>query len=191
MSPYIFILYMEPLIRQLNEAYKHSKNHVGILSFPQGLRVSNLMFADDCLIFGKASTTAARKIVSILNLFSKASGHKINYHKSSLYFSSKVSSQTKDDIVGILHIQHKSTIGKYLGMHNIIFWKDHVNAKELLLRISNKLSGWKSNTLSRADRLTLIKSNLSGMPNHVMASFKCPSKITNALDRRIENSFGH
>lgn len=54
LSPYIFIFCMEPLIRYLNEASKCSKNHVAILSSPQELRVSNLMFIDGCLIFGKA-----------------------------------------------------------------------------------------------------------------------------------------
>lgn len=36
LSPYIFILCMEPLIRHLNEASMRSKNHVGILSSLKG-----------------------------------------------------------------------------------------------------------------------------------------------------------
>ncbi|KAL6196209.1 hypothetical protein ACLB2K_031824 [Fragaria x ananassa] len=96
------------------------------------------MFADDCLIFGKASPKAARNILTVLNNFSAASGQKINFDKSSLYFSPKVSNVTKVNIVSILAIQQKATIGKYLGVHNVIFWKDPSNAKDLMLRISKK-----------------------------------------------------
>lgn len=180
---------MESLIRKLNALALKPKKHVGILSSPCGFRITNLMFADDCLIFGRASSTAARNIVSVLNDFSHASGQKINFHKLSVYFSPNVTSHDKSCIVNILGIQHRTTIGKYLGIHKIIFWKDPINAKELLLRISKKLASWKSNTLSRAGRLTLIKTNLSGMSNHVMSCFKCPLKITKALDKESRNFF--
>jgi hypothetical protein len=80
-------------------------------------------------------------------------------------------------LISLIYIQNKITIGKNLGIHNIIFWKDPVNANELLMRISKKLSGRKSSTLSHARKLTLIKTNLSGMPNHVMSCFKCSPKI--------------
>ncbi|KAL6205092.1 hypothetical protein ACLB2K_022356 [Fragaria x ananassa] len=40
-------------------------------------------------------------------------------------------------------IQHKATIGKYLGVHNIVFWKDPVNANGLLQKINDKLAGSK------------------------------------------------
>lgn len=189
LSPYIFILCMEPLIRHLNVLALKSKTHVGLLSSPLGFRISNLMFADDCLIFGKASCSAARRISKVLDDFAKASGQKINFHKSSVYFSKKVTSNDRSSIYNILNIQHKATIGKYLGIHNIIFWKDPVNANELLLRISKKLAGWKSNTLSRAGKLTLIKTNLSGMPNHVMTCFKCTPKLTKNLDQENRRFF--
>lgn len=91
LSPYIFILCMEPLIRTFNVASQRTKHHIGLLSSPHGLRISNLMFADDCLIFGKASKVGARRILKILDDFSVASGQKINFHKSSLYFSNNVS----------------------------------------------------------------------------------------------------
>ncbi|KAL6209023.1 hypothetical protein ACLB2K_019966 [Fragaria x ananassa] len=187
LSPYIFILAMEPLIRNLNLLASNSKSQVGLLTSPLGFRISNLMFADDCLIFAKASKKAARNISQVLDAFSAASGQKINFHKSSLFFSDKVNSSTKNEIVNVINIQHKRTIGKYLGLHNVVFWKDPTNAKELLQRISNKLSGWKQNTLSRAGKTTLIKANISGMPNHVMSCFKCPKKLTDEIDKQSRN----
>lgn len=48
LSPYIFILCIEPFIRHCNTLALASKTNVGILSLPRGFRISNLVFADDC-----------------------------------------------------------------------------------------------------------------------------------------------
>ncbi|KAL6194501.1 hypothetical protein ACLB2K_035585 [Fragaria x ananassa] len=187
LSPYIFILAMEPLIRQLDKLARNSKAQVGLLSSPFGFRVSNLMFADDCLIFAKATKKAAGNINTVLNAFAAASGQKINLHKSSLYFSDKVPAGTRNNIVNVINIQQKSSIGKYLGINNVMFWKDPINAKDLMQKLSKRLAGWKQNTLSRAGKLTLIKSNVAGMPNHVMACFKCSKKLTDEIDKQERN----
>ncbi|CAL9004343.1 unnamed protein product [Prunus brigantina] len=76
-----------------------------------------------------------------------------------------------------MQIQHKSTIGWYLGISNIVFWKDPLNAKNMVERIKGKFAGWKAQTLSRAGILTLIKASVSGIPNHSLSCFKCPSEM--------------
>lgn len=104
LSPYIFILAMEPLIRRFNSLAVNSKAQVGILSSPLGFRISNLMFADDCLLFAKATKKATRNICKVLDAFSAASGQKINFHKSSLFFSSKVNHNIRNEITNIINI---------------------------------------------------------------------------------------
>ncbi|KAL6142199.1 hypothetical protein ACLB2K_060482 [Fragaria x ananassa] len=189
LSPYIFILCMEPLIRHLNLAADKPKNHVGILSSPKGIRISNLLFAEDCLIFGRASSTAARNIDNILRKFAASSGQQINLDKSSIYFSNKTQASLKVNISNLLGIKHKTTIGRYLGIHNIVFWKDPQNARELLIKISKRLSGWKGSTLSRAGKTILLKSNASAIPNHVLLCFKCHSKIAKAMEKEMRSFF--
>lgn len=124
LSPYIFIICMEPLIRHLNQLCSKSKSQVGLLSSPCDFRISNLTFADDCLIFSKASHVAARNLVNVLDAFSKVSGQHINYHKSTLYFSTNVPRNSRAHLSQVLGIRHKTTIGRYLGIQNVIFWKD-------------------------------------------------------------------
>lgn len=75
------------MIRHLDKCGRSPRCNVGLLTAPRGFRVTNLMFADDCLIFAKATNSAARNIAKVLNDFSNAFGQKINFHKSSLYFS--------------------------------------------------------------------------------------------------------
>lgn len=90
LSPYIFILCMETHIRKLNLLASNTRNQIGIFSSPHGVPVSNLMFADDCLIFNKTNSTAARHNLRTLDGFSIASSEQINYHKSTMYFSNNV-----------------------------------------------------------------------------------------------------
>lgn len=68
-SPHIFILCLEPLIRHFNMLATNPKSHVGILSSPRGYRISNLVFVDDCLLFSKATSKEAKHILHLLNLF--------------------------------------------------------------------------------------------------------------------------
>lgn len=109
-SPYIFILCMEPLIRHFNMQATNPKSHVGILSSPRGYRIFNLVFADDCLLFAKATSKGAKHILHLLNLLSSTAGQQVNFHKSSIYFSNNTNNQVRCSIVNILNIQHKTTI---------------------------------------------------------------------------------
>ncbi|BBH02819.1 zinc ion-binding protein, partial [Prunus dulcis] len=66
---------------------RNPKTHVGLLSSQGGDRISNLVFADDCLIFAKSTAMAPRNINCLLDNFAKVSGQRINLHKSTVYFS--------------------------------------------------------------------------------------------------------
>lgn len=90
-------------------------------------------------------------------------------------------------MVQVLHIQHTTTIGKYLGIHNIVFWNDPLNENVLIKMVKQKLFGWKANTLSKMGRVTLIKSNLCGMSNHVMSYFKCLSRVIHKLNNKCRD----
>ncbi|CAL9002649.1 unnamed protein product [Prunus brigantina] len=79
LSPYIFILCMEPFIRHFNLLAHNPKSNVGLL--------------------------------------------------------------THNALSNLLQIQHKTTLGRYLGIHNVIFWKDPTNAKMMIDRIQSKLAG--------------------------------------------------
>lgn len=73
---------------------------------------------------------------------------------------------------------------------NIVFWKNPLNECELIKRNKQKLVGWKANTVSKAGRLTLIKSNLTGIPNHIMSCFKCPDRVTKKIIKSVLTFFG-
>lgn len=128
---------IEPLITHCNNLTLIPKLHMGILSSPRSFCVANLVFVNNCLLFARATTRGTRKVLDLLTLFASASGQQVNFHKSSI---SNISNQTINDIVTILNIQHKTTIGTYLGINNIVFWKDPINELELIKRVKQKLA---------------------------------------------------
>lgn len=53
----------------MNALTRSSKNHVGLLTSPCGFKISNLVIADECLLFAKATS-------KVLDSFARASGEK-------------------------------------------------------------------------------------------------------------------
>ncbi|GJW66412.1 RNA-directed DNA polymerase, eukaryota, reverse transcriptase zinc-binding domain protein [Tanacetum coccineum] len=60
---------------------------------------------------------------------------------------------------------------------------------EVILKLSNRLSKWKLNTLSIGGRLTLIKSVLTSIPLYQMSIFKVPIGVLNKLESIRRNFF--
>lgn len=58
LSPYLFIICMEVFIRQLSIAAFNPKSGLGFKIHPKTMNIPALLFADDSLLFCKASATA-------------------------------------------------------------------------------------------------------------------------------------
>ena len=50
-------------------------------------QISHLLFADDCIIFGKANVGEGNRVLKVLADYEKESGQKLNKEKTSLFFS--------------------------------------------------------------------------------------------------------
>lgn len=138
----------------------------------QGISIPYLMFADDCLIFYKSNKTAARNIRDILQDYCKVSGQLVNLHKSTVQFSKGVQKDVKHSITDILQIPISSSIGKYLGCHNIDNKRTKGDFACINEKINRKLVGWKARMLSHAGKTILVKSNLTGIPMLAMQEIK-------------------
>ena len=116
------------------------------------------------------------------------SGLSLNYSKScfiSWNSSDHALARNSARGVGCLHSTCPFT---YLGFP----LGDHMNKcfawKPVVERIQNKLASWKAKILSRAGRLTLIKSVLNSLPVYFMSMFKMPKAIALKIVK-IQRSF--
>ena len=92
LSLYLFILGQEVLSRLIKHDLR-LKNVAGIRTSISGPTISHVMFADDIVLFSKASKKDAENLVKILEKYCKWSGQAINRGKSGVFFSKHTHSQ--------------------------------------------------------------------------------------------------
>ncbi|PNX79892.1 ribonuclease H, partial [Trifolium pratense] len=174
LSPFLFLLAAEGL-NVLMEAMIAQNLFKGYSIVEQGsMTVSHLQFADDTLLLGVKSWGNVRALRAVLVLFESMSGLKVNFNKSML-----VGVNIPDSWLGEAAFALCCKVGKipflYLGLQiggdprRLSFWEP------VLIRIKNRLSGWKSRFLSFGDRLVLLKSVLASLPVYTLSFFKAPS----------------
>ena len=91
LSPYLFLLCAEGFSSLLARAEAENRLH-GVAICRSAPKVSHLLFADDSLLFCRATQDEVKEVMDILQLYAKASGQLINLEKSSIFFSSNVDS---------------------------------------------------------------------------------------------------
>ncbi|XP_062176085.1 uncharacterized protein LOC133881146 [Alnus glutinosa] len=186
LSPFLFILGTEALSRILQQ-----QESLGIL---KGIKIAkncppinHLLFADDLIIFAKATSTEAISIKCSLDLFCSWSGQKVNTGKSSLLFSKNTLSSTIRSIKGIIPYKTTSSTSYYLGLPFIFGKSKRVAFQPILDKVLNKIERWRAKTLSQAGRTVLIKATAAAIPSYAMSTFMLPVSICKMLDRSFKN----
>ncbi|WCJ31853.1 Polynucleotidyl transferase ribonuclease H-like superfamily protein [Euphorbia peplus] len=182
LSPYIFVLCMECLAHQIGEDCIVRRWNPLKLGTE---RISHLFFADDLLLFAKASPTQALTIKNTLDEFCVASGHQVSQTKTNIFFSPNLTSRVKRSILDILPFSPTDDLGKYLGMPLLHTKIQRGTYQYIIEGIQSKLSGWASQTLSLAGRITLAKAVLSAIPYYSMQTAKLPIHICTKIDDLI------
>lgn len=84
-----------------------------------GTEISHLLFANDNLLFTRATGHECTTIVDILNKYKSASGQEINYEKSGVSFNKGVSCEQKANLITLLNMRQADKHHKYLGIPTI------------------------------------------------------------------------
>ncbi|XP_020272353.1 uncharacterized protein LOC109847533 [Asparagus officinalis] len=148
--------------------------------------IKSLQFADDTLIFCKATSSDISNLKSILYLFEEVSGLATNFSKSNLYYSSK-SSPKGLLLANILNCSFASPPFKYLGLLLRRGSLSRADWQPLLDSLNHKLSQWKSKHLPIGGRLVLLKSVLSSVSFYYISFFKLPSWLIKNIDKIRRN----
>ena len=145
------------------------------------VRLQHLQFADDTLIFVPKNPVCIINYLRILDVFAMMSGLQLNYNKSCFISWNSADHDWVKDIASTFGCLHSKCPAKYLGlplgnnMNRASAWKP------VLEKMQSRLASWKARTLSRAGRLTLIKSVLNCLPIYYMSMFKMPSSVAQKI----------
>eukprot|EP00253_Pinus_taeda_P002811 PITA_02811 len=187
LSPLLFLLVAEGLSRLIHKARRTKK--VKGIEVAINLFITHLLFVDDILIFTNGSPDELKELKCIFDLFLKATGMQINTRKSQACVADFVRRE-RNSLANLFPfpIQPLDTPFKYLG-----FWLKPVGYKKedwnwLIAKIEARISHWSFRWLSRAGRLTLIKSVLLAILVYWAALTWIPKGVLEKI-RRICSRF--
>ena len=181
LSPYLFLLCAEGFTSLLEKAESDGKIH-GASICRGAPKVSNLLFADDSLLFCRATQNEVEVISEMLQTYANASGQCINLEKSSVFFSSNTSANQKQGILRTLGMQEVKRFESYLGLPTLVGRTKYHTFSYLKVRIWKKLQGWKGKMLSKASKEILFKAVAQSIPTYTMSVFQLPLKLCDELD---------
>ena len=97
-----------------------NQNLIHGMRFGNTITVSHLLFADDSLIFTRATIDDCKHLKAIFDCYSMASGQLFNLDKSLMFFSCKTKADQVAAIKEIFQLKVVSRHEKYLGLPSIV-----------------------------------------------------------------------
>uniref|UniRef100_A0A2N9F4S2 Reverse transcriptase domain-containing protein n=1 Tax=Fagus sylvatica TaxID=28930 RepID=A0A2N9F4S2_FAGSY len=191
LSPYLFLLCAEGLHALLTRA-TISRHLQGIAISRGGPKLTHLFFADDSVLFCRATLMECNTILEILRKYERASGQQINQDKTTLFFSASTTAETQEEIKNALQLPVIKQYETYLGLPSMVGRSKYASFTLLKERMWRKVQGWKEKLLTQAGKEVLIKAILQAIPTYTMHCFKLPKKLCSELEGIIRNFWwGH
>ncbi|XP_062103848.1 uncharacterized protein LOC133814961 [Humulus lupulus] len=180
-SPYLFLICAEGFSTLINQFENRGWLH-GCKVARGAPRVSHMFFADDSYLYCKANEVEAGNVLTLLDLFEKASGQRVNLAKSSVFFSSNTSSDMRHIICQRMGILEAGDHSMYLGLPNTMGRNKSAILGFLKERIRSRIQSWDGKLLSRAGKEVLLKTVVQSLPNYAMNVFLLPLEMCKEVE---------
>jgi hypothetical protein len=186
LSPYLFILCADVLSNLITYAQQNQRIK-GIKIAHGAPEITHLFFADDSLMFCRATKEEITHLNKIITDYQEASGQLVNVNKSEMMFSRHVRNEIRETIHQILPMQRVDHFSKYLGMPTHIGRSKNQVFQFIQDKVWKKLKGWTEKNLSFAGRATLIKAVAQAIPTYIMSSCLIPKGLCDHMESQISN----
>jgi hypothetical protein len=167
LSPFLFLFVADGLSALLkNEVDQNNISPIKVCRRAPG--VSHLLFADDTLLFFRATEMEAHRIKNSLNIYAAGTGQLLNPAKCSITFSVACPDDDQEAIRGILQVQREEFEDKYLGLPTPDGRMHKGRFENLQARLCKHLMLWGDSLCSQSAREVLIKAIAQTIPAYVM-----------------------
>ena len=166
------LLCMEGLHGLINSAARRG-DIKGFSLCREGLELTHLLFADDSLLFCRASKEC-ETVLQILESYEQALGQKVNRNKTAILFSKAIPDSVKQAIKTALGLQEITEYEKYFGLPSLVVRRKKESFNFIKEKIWRKLHGWERKLFSQAGREVLLKSVIQAILTFTMGCFKLP-----------------
>ena len=156
LSLYLFLLCAEGLSALIKKLVDMGEMK-GVIVCRGAPHLSHLFFADDSIIFCKATIEECNALQRILGVYEQASGQQLNRTKTALFFSKNTPEEIKEEIKNRFGAQVIRQHEKYLGLPSLVGKNKRNTFNDIKEKLSKKLAGWKEKLLSKAGKEVLIK----------------------------------
>lgn len=141
---------------------------MGVAISRGGTRINHLLFADDSVIFGRASNAEMKRIQGLLDIYGKASGQCLNKKKTTIFFSSNTPWEARTQIQQGAGVASCSSYEKYLGLPAVMGRSRYYTFRCLKERVWAKVNNWKNTFFSQTRKEILLKAVLQAIPTYSM-----------------------
>ncbi|KAL4283817.1 hypothetical protein GQ457_16G018200 [Hibiscus cannabinus] len=157
----------------------------GVRASKHGHPVNHLLFADDSLVFLCNDLSEVRRLKEILLAYSSASGQRVNFDKSTVYFSPKTPLAYRHDVHDLLGVREVDDPGIYLGVPLLIGKNKYYAFGRYRDKVDSRVSGWSNLLLSFTGQGVLIKSVAQALPQYVMSCYLLPQSLIEEMSRAM------
>ncbi|XP_019173000.1 PREDICTED: uncharacterized protein LOC109168431 [Ipomoea nil] len=147
--------------------------------------VSHLFFANDSLLFFKATDVEAQAVRECLDRYGQALGQLVNFDKSSIMYSTNTMSGVRDRVGASFGVQEVEGFGRYLGLPSFLGRNRTSVFRYIEQKVRERVSSWQKKLLSRVGKEVLLKSVAQAMPILSMSVFLLPTVICASIENMM------
>jgi hypothetical protein len=158
----------------------------GVPTSSERPRINHLFFADDSLLFCRATPMEWHQLEEILELYERASGQMLNIEKTMVFFSHNTCDSNKEIILRLVGVPATQRYDKHLGLPALVGRSRIREFQFIKDRVSKRVNDWKTKFLSQASKEVLLKAVVQAIPMYSMSMFLLPKSLCKEINPIVQ-----